>query len=467
MALASSAFLVEFGESRLRDLIRSLFATGIIQLSNIASGIMLARILLPEGRGEFATAMLWPQVIAAIGLLGIGEATVIHVARRHIAKEYVFASALALAIILSVILLPIGWVVVDQVTANLGPSVRHAAFLYLAFIPINQVGLVIIAMYQGTLLIVRWNILRTSVHVINALMIVVFYLLGWGTVIGLIIAALISYALVLVLGFTLLPGRQWFRSGPLFRTMNALTYSGLKVHFSAVVAMLNDRADQLLISLLLSSADLGVYAVATTVSRGLSAIGDTMGTLVFPKITHIEDPTVRAQVVGRYTRAVLLITLLPVMACILLSQWLIVLIFSQSFISAAGVMQILLLAIIPINIKFVLAASLKGANQALVVGSVQTATLAVSLVFLGAFLPTFGLIGAAYAALCSQTAAVILMAIQIHRRLGVRYIDQFLPKWTDVTVVLATLGAHVTVTEPKMLWRKLSDKLMELFGRRL
>ena len=51
----------------MKDVSGSFAATALIQALNIVSGVMLARYLLPEGRGELAAVILWPSVIAGLG----------------------------------------------------------------------------------------------------------------------------------------------------------------------------------------------------------------------------------------------------------------------------------------------------------------------------------------------------------------------------------------------------------------
>src|SRR4029079_13570219 len=50
----------------------STFGTNIaIQLCTIMQGILLARLLGPTGRGQFAAATLWPTIFAGVGGLGL------------------------------------------------------------------------------------------------------------------------------------------------------------------------------------------------------------------------------------------------------------------------------------------------------------------------------------------------------------------------------------------------------------
>src|SRR5258708_26479397 len=50
----------------------STFGTNVaIQLCTIVQAIFLARLLEPTGRGQFAAAILWPRIFAAVGGMGV------------------------------------------------------------------------------------------------------------------------------------------------------------------------------------------------------------------------------------------------------------------------------------------------------------------------------------------------------------------------------------------------------------
>jgi O-antigen/teichoic acid export membrane protein len=423
----------------LKDLIRSFAATAVIQLANIASGVMLARILLPQGRGELATIMLWPPVIATIGLFGLSEAVAFIVARRIRPLGDVFASALVLAFLFSLVLIPVGWVIVSFTSAALSADTREAAFLYLAFIPLNHLGLVVTSMHQGSLSMGRWNLLRVSIHIIFTGLIIAFYQLGWGTVFGFALASLLSNFLAIMLGFVMARGRAWL-SGRLHREpIRELMTFGIKIHLVNCVTILNDRTDQLLISLLLSPTNLGIYVVAVTCARSVSAIGDTLSILVFPKIAHRHDRESQAAIASQYSRAAVILSIPVVILAIVLSPWLIVMVFGENFASAVAITQILLLSIIPTNIRLVLTSVLKGVNQGLEAGTAQLAVLIVSAICLGAMLPLLGLMGAAMVVLCAQIGAAVMMIYRVRQALGLTVRQQLWPHMADVMYVFRTL----------------------------
>jgi O-antigen/teichoic acid export membrane protein len=57
-----------------------------IQGCNVITGVLTARILQPEGRGELAAIILWPSILAGLGILGTNWALTREVAA-HPEKE--------------------------------------------------------------------------------------------------------------------------------------------------------------------------------------------------------------------------------------------------------------------------------------------------------------------------------------------------------------------------------------------
>ena len=52
----------------------SFIATFLIQMITMIQGMVSARWLLPLGKGELTTIMLWPSIFVSFGILGIQDA---------------------------------------------------------------------------------------------------------------------------------------------------------------------------------------------------------------------------------------------------------------------------------------------------------------------------------------------------------------------------------------------------------
>ena len=58
-------------------------ASIFIKICGLALGVILARMLGPVGRGQLATAILWPTIFAGIGIFGINVALARRAANAH------------------------------------------------------------------------------------------------------------------------------------------------------------------------------------------------------------------------------------------------------------------------------------------------------------------------------------------------------------------------------------------------
>src|SRR5215469_18551217 len=64
-----------------REFASTLLTNVLIQGCTIVQGILVARLLGPVGRGQFAAAILWPNLFASMGGMGVGVALARRAAR--------------------------------------------------------------------------------------------------------------------------------------------------------------------------------------------------------------------------------------------------------------------------------------------------------------------------------------------------------------------------------------------------
>lgn len=434
----------------MRDAVSSLTATVVIQVSNIASGIFLARYLQPDGRGELAAVMLWPTVIAAIGIFGLHEAIAFHAARRQHGSRAILWSGLLLGFLLSLALLPVGALVANGVfTAEEGQEVRDAAFLYLAFIPLTFAGQFLVALFQGSLRFAAWNFLRTSVHLFTLLFILLAHFIGEGGVYSFAAASLLANAAMIAVACVLYARADWHLPAPeaARKPWRDLASYGASVHVGAAIAIVADRLDQMIISLFLPAADLGLFVIALTLSRLPLVLASTLATVAFPKIASLPQHAGRVEVFGRYARVTFLLILPASLALAAMTPWLLPFFFGPAFAAATPLAWVLTAAAIPVSLKTMLSAGFKACDRGWIVGQAEIATLMLSAGALALLVPAFGLFGAAAASIVAQGGALIFMTLRAEVKLGIKARDLFVPRRADIEIILQTaaeLGAAVT-----------------------
>src|SRR2546425_7355608 len=143
------------------------FATeGVLVLFGILTGSLVARLLLPEGRGALAAVLFWPQLLAGIGFLSLGEAVTYRIGMLPDRESLIKASSFWLALAMSVVMMAGAYVLMPFLLGEGRAHLWTVAQLYLLYVPFNFVTLTLLATDQGRLEFTRFNILRLLVPLI-------------------------------------------------------------------------------------------------------------------------------------------------------------------------------------------------------------------------------------------------------------------------------------------------------------
>ena len=148
-----------------RSLATSLGTSLALQLMGTITGIVLARALGVQSRGELAAAVLWPQVVGTIATLGLQESVTFHVARAPRETGAVLGSSLVLWGVQSILFTGACAILVPIVLARHGESTIVSALIYLLYIPVNSAGVVFTAVLNGRERYAWFNIVRLAVGV--------------------------------------------------------------------------------------------------------------------------------------------------------------------------------------------------------------------------------------------------------------------------------------------------------------
>ncbi|MGQ0663930.1 MAG: lipopolysaccharide biosynthesis protein [Pseudomonadota bacterium] len=422
----------------MKDISVSFLATALIQAANIATGLLAARLLLPEGRGELAAIMLWPGLIAELGILGLSDSVLYHAATRRASPRALFAAMASLAAGLSVVLIAAGLVILPLVLAAYPPELQRLAVLYLgAFLPTYFGALFLATLFQGQLELVIWNGLRCVVGLGYLGFILVLLAVGAATVGGFALAAILANLAALAAGLALAWREGWVALRPRLEVMKELVVYGAKVHLGEMLNSVRQRLDQAVVALWLPAADLGLYVVALTVANAPSLLGQTIANVAFPKVSQQDSAAGKAEVFGRYLRFALALAATASLALFALADWLVPLLFGRPFAPAAAIVGILILGAVPLAGKLMFMAALKAWNQPLAIGRAEVSGLVAAVVSLAALLPRFGLWGAAWSLVIAQTAATLHMSVSLSRRLDLRLAVLLRPTPDDWRLVIA------------------------------
>jgi O-antigen/teichoic acid export membrane protein len=397
----------------------SLLTSGAVQGLNVLTGILLARALGPQGRGELTAVLLWPLLLAAIGSFGVTESATYYAARRTTSAGTLLGTLLALGAAQSVVLVSIGAFVIPTVLSSHTTSTVHSARLFLTVIPLSLVNLYLMGLLNGLQRYGWFQALRLLVIAGTAAGILICRLAGVLTVRTAVVVYLASNFLTLAVAVV---GIAKSKTGELAfdrRVLRELLVYGLKSHSSNVPSMLNERLDQLVISIFLAPARLGLYVIAVTMTSVTNLIGASVSYVALPSVARLAPGEERTAAARRFIVFTLVISAIFTIPFILFTGPLVTLFFGQAFHGATNVCRVLLVAAVVLSTTRAVGAILKAINRPLDAGIAETLALAVTVAALAALLPTMGIMGAGVASLLAYLVSFAFSVRQAARALGI------------------------------------------------
>lgn len=256
-----------------------------VSFSAIA-GLLIARGVGPSGRGDYAAVMVWFGLMLVVGEFGQTAATTYHVARfRTRGRDVVATSRL--------IMLLVGSVVVIAVLL-LAPIIGRGNEVRVDCLRLLAVGCLVAFMGAGygfalqATNLAQWNATRLLQPFAFLAWVTALLFLGrltvWTASVGVAVTmtAQILFSYVLCRRLELTRGRL---DRSLVRPL--VTYGGSQLA-AAAPTTLNVRLDQLVLAQFATSASLGHYAVAISITSLANPFVGAVGSVLFPRLARSE-----------------------------------------------------------------------------------------------------------------------------------------------------------------------------------
>lgn len=390
----------------------------------IATGVLVARLMGPEGRGELAEVLYWAGLIASLGICALPAAVTNRIARGD-ATDQTSVSALLLAFLLAG-----GSVIVGIFFVLLFASENLAALtaLYVAlFVPVNFAGLVMLGIDHGHQRFVRYNILRLMPQGIYLLGAVALWVAGSLTLSGLLMALWLGSTLVALIRLS----ASWRDLGltPSNLEIRSLACKGLSYHTNALAGIAFQNADRLILIVLFTHVDLGFYAVALTLSAaGLGIVSTATATVLFPKLSGAKAPEVQRAQARNALGATFLLSLGINGAMALAAPLILPLLFGPTFAPAVPLAIVLCLAQVPASMAQLSIVALRAVDDWRAGPYSQLLALAIFLPAAFALGSQFDTLGVALALIGAHLGAVVLLMFRLRASFDLQFSAFLLPE---------------------------------------
>jgi O-antigen/teichoic acid export membrane protein len=379
-------------------------ANGVLAVIGLLTGMLAARLLGAEGRGELAAAQAWPLFLANLGSFGLTDAIAFFGARVPSKARTVLATGLLLAVPFMLVATGVGGWLLPRLLRGQPAEVQQVAMLCLALVPLLTLATAPSHALRGVGRYRAWNALRLVTPLAWLATLAAVRASDSASVRTLALAFIGTTALAAVVtqlhAWRTLSGSVRPDRG-LVRPMLAYSAPTMAV---AIPRWLNLRLDQLVVIALLDARALGLYVVAVAWSSAAHPLAQVVAHNAVPALAGAQDTRHRSRLVYRAGAVAASVTsgLLLVATPMLLP-----IVFGADFKDAIPVALVMVLAGALEATNAVGAECLLGVGRPRAVLIAECVGLGVTVVALPVLVLLTGIIGAACASLLSYSAILI------------------------------------------------------------
>jgi O-antigen/teichoic acid export membrane protein len=394
---------------RVRDPIVGTGVTNVLlSVIGVATGVIAARLLGPEGRGVLAAVQLWPSIIGTIATLGLPDALVFFSAKYPESAGRYLTSSLALAVLLGIPFAVAGWLVMDVLLSSQDAATVGAARWYLGIIFVYVFCGFPYHPLRGRGEFRVWNTLRALPSIAWLALLLVVWVAFRPDPRSLALSYLLILAVLAVPILGTVARRLQAPVRPdraLWRPMLAF---GVPSALSSVPQLLNFRLDQMLMATALDARSLGLYVTAVAWGGAIQPLVSAVGTVLFPRVAAVSGERGHARFLDG---ARLGMTVAAGLAVILVAVTPIGLpfLFGDAFRSVVPTAAVLVVAGAVWAYNSVLEEGLRGSGAPRRVLIAETAGIVAAVPALLVLLPTLGVLGAGIASLVSYLVVLLFL----------------------------------------------------------
>jgi O-antigen/teichoic acid export membrane protein len=384
---------------------------------NFATGVVIARLLGPAGRGQLSALVIWPPLMASLFTFGLPSALLYYARTSERHRTALFTIAMLLTAAFSVVMIGAGILILPHMLVQYDADTVHAAQLFMLLAPEIMLTYTLAAFMQASNRFAQFNQQRFLPAVLTLIGLVGVSIFGTLTP----LTAAICYLAppIPVFLYTLWCVRDIVGlsfAGARDEASRLLRY-GAKACGIDILGTVSQQADQMMVVGLLSAASMGLYTVALSISRVPYLVFNAMSDVITSRAIGMPPEELTA-IVGRATRLTAIGGTLFALAIAAVLPFVLPLFYGTGFRGAVLITDILLVEIVASGIASILAVAFLATGRPGTVTLVRGGSLIVVVPLLFVLIPRFALVGAASAILISSVARVIAFALLYRSSIG-------------------------------------------------
>ncbi|NHM01090.1 oligosaccharide flippase family protein [Flavobacterium difficile] len=339
----------------------------LVLFFGLIGSILISRVLGPAQRGEIAAILLWPSLLLYLGSFGTYQSVIYFFSKENRNLKHINGTFLYVTALNSIVSILVGSLLIFVTLHALSLHLKWYSLLLLVTLPFSIFNQLVASLLQAKSKFKVFNITRLFfpvVYFIGILFLFFFHILTVETIIWIQIGITLLQFLLFLKIYTI-HFSTGFSLSIHKKTIKIIYNYGFKVWVGDLSQGLNIKMDQILISSLLLSADLGIYVVANSLASFTSIIPTAYKTVFLPKVaslkSHFDKKTLASKVLLQF----FMLNGLTTVFALFCTPFALPMLFGDAFLAAIPIALILLVGYFFLNLKTVMAALVQGFGKPL------------------------------------------------------------------------------------------------------
>jgi O-antigen/teichoic acid export membrane protein len=405
------------GDRPLLAMLRSAGTQALIVLMNMLTGIITARLLGPEGRGEYAAVSLWPPLLGMLATAGLGSAVIFRLRRYPEARGPVAGAALVLGVGYALVMIAVGALLLPWFMTRYSANTVLFAQACLITVAFNAVQIVMKQTFAGLGQYWYCNLTHLLPQTFHLLLLLGVMAVTVMTPRYAVLALFASSALAVLAMLSRFVRSARPRVAGALGELRALSSYSMRAAPTGLVSALLLFSDRLVLIPLLPPRELGFYAVAFSFSRVIQFVQPALQS-IFLSHMSAQDAAVARRIHDEACRVLIAALVLGCGVLWIAGQWLLAFAYGPEFVAANAIFRILVLeaslsVLSQVTVQLFLSRDRPG-----LVSGIQGVMLLISFALLLTLVPIYGALGAAVALALAGALRWIVMLFAVRRVLG-------------------------------------------------
>lgn len=380
--------------------ISSVFSRDVLLfLTNIGTGIVVARLLGPESLGIWVALSIIPAYCEAFGRVKTDRAAVFFLGQKKESEQTILSTINIISLIICLIILVPIFFLVDDISKFIFSNQSFDGTEYiigmLLIVPLQFYYLNYTYFHLGLNNIRIYNRMVLISALVNSFFIILFLFAYSGGIWSLIYASFISNLLGLSYGFYKVERKNWTKAKYNFDFFKKILKYGFNFYLIGLFSELKEQGSKTITILFLKSNQIAFFGQGLNICKIVDRFSSSINSILYTQISNSDEKNA-VNISGLSFRITLILIVIITVVLYLIIEYLVVFLYGYEYLETSTVVKIILPAYSFYSVSNTLNSYFNGTGRNHMIPRIQIVPLLILLISTYYLTLNFGLKGTSY-----------------------------------------------------------------------